>query len=496
MASGADLESGNPLVTVHPLSRQVQRYALFVTLARYDSLLVPQPYFARKWAWSDAGRTLTLILASDLRWHDGTRTTARDAAFTLLAARDPLTGYPRASELASLDTAIAVDDTTLHLTFSSPQPRLPAYLAELPLVPSHLLAHVARRELRASPYNDAPVGNGPFRFVSRQRGTRWTFARNDAFPLSLGGPPALAGFVIAIVDEATTKFAGLASGELDVAGISPTMASLVSRDAALQLVTYPVLFGTALCFNTTRPPFDDARVRRAVALSIERPRIVDIALAGFGRPSSSPIPPDSPLAWVPDAQRDTTQANRLLDAAGWKRGADGWRTRAGRRFAVELMTVGSGDNVAEQLVQSDLSARGIALSVRQTEMGAFLTAARAGSKTFDLLIAGIPGDLSFSYVSAMFHGAQRGGALDYTGFHSPPLDVLMSRASAAADGPLRTSAWRDVQVALDSLAPATWLYHSRGVQGLSARVRGVRMDLRGELVTLHDWRLALPGDSR
>lgn len=496
MASGADLESGNPLVTVHPLSRQVQRYALFVTLARYDSLLVPQPYFARKWAWSDAGRTLTLILASDLRWHDGTHTTARDAAFTLLAARDPLTGYPRASELTSLDSAMAVDDTTLRLTFSSPQPRLPVYLAELPLVPSHLLAHVARRELRASPYNDAPVGNGPFRFVSRQRGTRWTFARNDAFPLSLGGPPALAGFVIAVVDEATTKFAGLASGELDVAGISPTMASLVSRDAALQLVTYPVLFGTALCFNTTRPPFDDARVRRAVALSIERPRIVDIALAGFGRPSSSPIPPDSPLAWVPDVQRDTMQADRLLDAAGWKRGADGWRTRAGRRFAVELMTVGSGDNVAEQLVQSDLSARGIALSVRQTEMGAFLTAARAGSKTFDLLIAGIPGDLSFSYVSAMFHSAQRGGALDYTGFHSPTLDVLMSRASAAADGPLRASAWRGVQVALDSLAPATWLYHSRGVQGLSARVRGVHMDLRGELVTLHDWRLAPPGGSR
>ena len=496
MASGADLESGNPLVTVHPLSRQVQRYALFVTLARYDSLLVPQPYFARAWAWTDASRTLTLTLASDLRWHDGARTTARDAAFTLLAARDARTGYPRASELTSLDTAVAIDDTTLRLTFSSPQTRLPAYLAELPLVPLHLLSHVPRQDLRAAPYNDAPVGNGPFRFVSRQRGARWTFARNDAFPASLGGPPALAGFVIAVVDEATTKFAGLASGELDVAGISPTMASLVSRDAALQLVTYPALFGTALCFNTTRPPFDDVRVRRAVALSIQRPRIVDIALAGFGRPSSSPIPPDSPLAWLSDVQRDTVQADRLLDAAGWHRGTDGWRTRAGRRLAVELMTVGSGDNVAEQLVQADLSARGIALIVRQTEMGAFLTAARAGRKTFDILIAGIPGDLSFSYVSAMFLGAQRGGALDYTGFHSPSLDVLLSRASAAADGPPRTSAWRDVQVALDSLAPATWLYHSRGVQGMSARVRGVHMDLRGELVTLHDWRLAPRGDVR
>ena len=496
MASGADLESGNPLLTVHPLSRQVQRYALFVTLARYDSLLVPQPYFARRWAWSDTGRTLTLTLAPDLHWHDGVRTTAGDAAFTLLAARDTRTGYPRASEFASLDTAIAVDDTTLRLTYRSPQPRLPVYLAELPLVPSHLLSHIPRSELRAAAYNDAPIGNGPFRFVSRQRGTRWTFARNTSFPASLGGAPALAGFVIAVVDEATTKFAGLASGELDVAGISPTMASLVSGDAALQLVTYPVLFGTALCFNTTRAPFDDVRVRRAVALSVQRARIVDIALAGYGRPSSSALPPDSPLAWSPDVQRDTVRADQLLDAAGWNRGADGVRSRAGRRLSVELMTVGTGDNVAEQLVQADLAARGIALGVRQVEMGSFLTTARAGRKTFDLLITGIPGDLSFSYVSAMFLSTQRGGTLDYTGFHAPTLDALLLRASGAADGPERISAWRDVQVALDSLVPATWLYHSRGVQGLSARVRGVRMDLRGELVTLHDWKLAPVGAAR
>ena len=127
-------------------------------------------------------------------------------------------------------------------------------------------------------------------------------------------------------------------------------------------------------------------------------------------------------------------------------------------------------------------------------MGAFLTAARANRKTFDLALTGIPGDLSFSYVSAMFHSAQRGGTLDYTGFHSPDLDNLLARAIVAPDGVERSVAWRAVQIALDSLAPATWLYHSRGLQGLSRRVRGARMDLRGELVTLHDWRLASRGD--
>src|SRR3569832_2508485 len=89
VASGADLESANPLVTVHPLSRQVQRYALFVTLARYDSLLAIQPYLARHWQWTSEQRVLTLTLTSALAWHDGRRTTAADAAFTFLAAKDP-----------------------------------------------------------------------------------------------------------------------------------------------------------------------------------------------------------------------------------------------------------------------------------------------------------------------------------------------------------------------------------------------------------------------
>src|SRR5256885_13872964 len=88
-ASGTDLESGNPLVTVHSLSRQIQRYALFVTLARYDSAIVPAPYYAKRWDWSADRKTLTLSLVSDLRWHDGQPTTAHDVVFTLDAAADP-----------------------------------------------------------------------------------------------------------------------------------------------------------------------------------------------------------------------------------------------------------------------------------------------------------------------------------------------------------------------------------------------------------------------
>ncbi|HEY6809303.1 MAG TPA: ABC transporter substrate-binding protein, partial [Gemmatimonadales bacterium] len=99
-ASGADLQGMNALVTRMPLAKQVQRYVLLTTLVRYDSALGPQPYLARSWTWSADGRTLTFRLHTDLRWHDGVPTTARDVRWTLDAARDSATGYPRAGDLA------------------------------------------------------------------------------------------------------------------------------------------------------------------------------------------------------------------------------------------------------------------------------------------------------------------------------------------------------------------------------------------------------------
>jgi peptide/nickel transport system substrate-binding protein len=486
-ASGTDLESGNPLVTVHSLSRQIQRYALFVTLAKYDSLLEPSPYYARAWAWSADRKLLTLHLTGGLNWHDGQPTTSRDAAFTIDAARDPATGYWRAADLASIDSVLTPNDTTLEIAYRTAQSSFPLILCELPIVPSHLLASIPRGDLRRASFNFAPVGNGPFKFIERRPGERWVFHRNDAFPSTLGGPPKLAGFVVSVVDEPTTKFAGLASGDLDVAGIAPSMAALASRDRSLRVLDYPVLFTTGLIFNVHKPPFDDARVRRAISLSLDRDRIIRAALAGYGRSAAGPVPPESPFALPGEPVRDTALADSLFGAAGWTRGADGIRQRNGRRFEFDLWTVGSGDNALEQLVQADLGLRGLRTNIRQVELGAFLTAARATNKQFDVLVAGIPGDVGLAFLGAMFESRQAGGALDYAGFHTPALDSLFAATRTASTDAARIAVWRSVQSSLNEQTPVAWIYHSRGLQGLSARLRNVTMDLRGEMVTLSNW---------
>ena len=495
-ASGTDLESGNPLVTIHPLSRQVQRFALFTTLARYDSALAPEPYAARSWTFSADRRELTFHLTTALRWHDGRQTTSRDVAFTLLAARDPRTGYARAGDFAALDTVLTPDDSTAVLRFHSALPAFPLVLCELPILPEHLLRDVPRADMRRAPFNLAPVGNGPFKFVERVAGQRWVFARNDGFPAALGGPPHIAELVIAVVDEPTTKFAGLASGDLDFAGIAPTMVALARRDPTMRVIEYPVLQEVGLIFNTHRAPFDDVRVRRAFDFSLNRERIVKAALAGYALPASGPVAPESPYALRFADPRDTHAADSLLDAAGWRRGADGARTRAGKPLTVELLTVGSGDQAVEQLVQADLAERGIRVEIRVVEFGAFLARARAVPKTFDLLITTIPGDLSLSYLGAMYDGLQRGSALDYADYHTPHLDSLFARTRAATTRDATVSAWHDVQSALARDVPAAWIYHSRGLQGVSRRMQNARMDLRGELTSLATWTVATQPVSR
>lgn len=487
IASGADLESANPLVTVHPMARQIQRYVLFTTLARYDSALSPAPYLAKRWSWSADRRTLTMTLVGDLRWHDGVPTTAHDAVFTLDAARDPRTGSPRAGELSTLRAANAPDDTTLVLDFAGPQPGVPGVLCELPIVPEHLLRDVPRDRMRSASFATAPVGNGPFRFVERVPAQHWTFVRNERFPASLGGPPALRRLVVAVVDEPATKMAGLVSGDLDMAGIAPTMAGLVRRDPTLRLVEYPNVASVALIFNPRNAALGDRRVREAIDLSIDRDRIVAAAVGGFATPAHGPVPDASPFAIPAEhAVRDTLRADSLLDAAGLRRAGDGRRGR-GAPLVLELLTVGSGDNVAEQLIQADLAARGITVVIRQLELGAFLARARAVPHRYDMLLTGIPGDLALSHIVAMYDGSLRGGALDYADFHTPALDSLFARVRAAASPVALHDAWRDVQRELDRETPAAWIYHSRGIQGVARRLANVRMDLRGELPTVARW---------
>ena len=444
-ASGADLQSANPLITVHPLAKQVQRYVLLTTLVAYDSGLVARPYLAKSFEWSPDSTVLTFQLNRTVRWHDGAPTTSGDAAWTLNAARNPATGYPRQADLAAMAQVENPDDSTLVLRFTVPQKGIPDVLTDLAILPQHLLGNVDLGQVRSAPWNESPVGNGPFKFVSHEPNRRWVFARNPDFPAELGGPPALDRIVIAVVDEPTTKLAALTSGELDFAGIQPAHAEFVRRNPSLEVLSYPLLLTYGIVLNIRKAPFNDPDVRRAIAWAIDRKGIVDGYIYGFGTVATGPVPPGIP------GSVEYPVTGPSLDSA---------RTHLGdRRISFELLTVGSGEAALEQMIQAQLARVGITVNIRQMELTAFLDRVNSRRPDFEAAVMGTAGDLGLGHIRTLG---------EIAGIAVPP------DAGAAQ------------RIFADSL-PVIFLYHARGVQGMNRRVHHVRMDLRGELATVSDW---------
>ena len=470
---------------MHPLAKQVQKHVLLLTLAAYDSTIQPVPRLA-SWRWSDNRTALTFSLRTDVFWHDGRPTTAEDVVWTLEMARDPRVAYPRARDLAAVRSIVQVDSFTVAVHFARPQPIFPDVFTDLAMLPRHHFEHLAPEEIRAAPYNRNPVGNGPFEFVEYKPNQRWIFRRTERFPATLGRP-LIDRFVVVVVDEAATKLAALTSGELDFAGINPAHASFVRSDPRLAVVDYPVQFSNALLWNLRRDPFDDMRVRRALTMGLNRDLLVEAYLYGFGTPADGPVSPDHP--WYeppPRIEYDREAAGRLLDDLGWLRpDGDGVRQKNGRRLAFRLLTVGSADNALEQMIQAQLAELGVAVDIRQLELTTFLAVAQGTERDFDALVTGIPGDISLGHVAALF--GDDSGPLAYSGYRNANFDDALARIGEAATAENLENAWREAQRILARDLPVTWLYHARGVQGTNQRVRGVSLDIRGELANVVKW---------
>jgi peptide/nickel transport system substrate-binding protein len=341
----------------------------------------------------------------------------------------------------------APNDSTVVLHFTEPRgpDAFPDVLTDLAILPAHLLDTVPRARLREAEWNVHPVGNGPFRFVAHEPSRRWVFAANPEFPAALGGPPPLERLIVVVVDEPMIKLSALVAGELDFAGVSPQHAAFVRRHATLAIRDYPLIFPYGLVFNTRRPPFDDARVRLAAALAIDRREIVDGYLFGFAAVADGPVPPGLPRYLpVPAVPLAPDSARRLL---------------AGRRPRFEILTVGSGEAALEQMIQARLAVVGFDVSIRQLELSAFLDRVYGPRHDFTAAVMGIPGDPGLGYLQPLG---------DLTGIPVPSDPVAAQRLFAAQ-------------------LPVVWLYHARGVQGMNQRVLDVRMDLRGELPTVARW---------
>ncbi len=501
VASLNEVNSMNHLASVDETSQELQSYVLFTTLIRYDESLRPVPYLAESWDTSAAGEhlALTFRLHDDVYWHDGTPTTAADVEFTFDRIKDEATAYPRSSMLASYDSAVVEDPFTITFFLKRHPGFMDPWRAISPM-PQHILGEVPAAELKQHPFGTVdPVGNGPFRFVEHRAGDRWVFEANADFPESLGGRPYLDRLVYRVIPEATTKLTELLTGTLDVYIIvPPSQIPEIDAHPDARIITHENRNFAFINWNGRRPLFSDPTVRRALTLAINREAIVDVVRGGLGAIATGTIPP---FHWAYDDELeplpyDPAAARALLDEAGWvDSDGDGVRERNALRASFELRT---NQNPTREdimtLVQANLADVAIEVITRTQEDQSMARDILGPERNFDAFVLGLQTEFNIDD-RRLFSCSTPDAPYQWAGYCNPRVDEILDQVVNLTDRSQSLPLWYEYQAIIQRDQPYTFLYYDVRANGVSARLRGVEMDIRGELQSVHDWWIA-PADRR
>jgi peptide/nickel transport system substrate-binding protein len=500
VAGPADLNRANPLVTNDAYTLEINRFLLFMPLLRYGTDFTFEPYLAESWTM-EGDTAITFVLRDDVVWHDGRRTTALDVAFTYGRTLDPETAYPHTGYIAAWTTVAVIDSFTVRVSFRPHADPLVAF-ALLPIVPAHLLEAVPPAEMRAAPFNRAPVGNGPFRFVSQTANDRWVFEANPAFPAGLGGRPSLDRLVWRVIPDGQAQVTELLTGNADLALTAPPeQFDVLSARDDVRGIARPSFKYVFIGWNGKRAPLGDARVRRALTMAIDRNQIVQVLRAGHATLATGPIHPHH---WAYDRtieplSHDPAAAAGLLDAAGIRdRNGDGLRdTHDGRTFAFDLGFQAENNlnrNMAE-MIQADLARIGVRVNARPLDWNTLVARISSTARDFDAILMGWEADFLVD-VHDLFHSAAFNGSFQLASYSNPDLDAALDRATATSDREAALPLWKDIQRTLRDEQPWSFLYYFPDLLLARERVRDVEMDLRGIFATVAHWRIADPTIAR
>lgn len=404
---------------------------------------------ATSWEGSADGRTITFHLREGVAWSDGEPFTAADVAFSAMEVWKPLQNLGR-TIFAGLEAVETPDDHTAVFRFSQPTP-LQLIENALPAVSAVLPRHLYQgTDIAQNPLNTAPVGTGPFLFAEHRPGEFYRLTRNPAYWGE--GLPYLDEIVYRVLPDAASKAAALETGDIQLTAFSAVPLTDMARlDAVDGISVIPggyegITYHITLEINHRRAELANPLVRRALAHAIDRSFIVGVVFLGYATASTGPVPStaaDFYTADVPTYAYDPAAAERLLDEAGYPRGADG------TRFALRLrpapwfqMTRATGDYVRQALQEV-----GIAVELVTADPGAH-TAAVYTEHDFDLAI-GSPvwrNDPAIS-TTILFQGGLPEGVpfSNQYGYDDAEMNALIAAAAAELDGEKRIALYRDFQ---------------------------------------------------
>lgn len=411
---------------------------------------------AEEYTISDDGLTLTFYLRKDAYFTDGEQVTADDVVFTLNKAKESASIV----DFTVLDSITAVDSHTVEIKLKEPQSTIIYSIAKTGIVPEHAYSES---------YGDHPIGSGPFKFVQWDKGQQLILEANEDY---YGTVPEIKRVVILFMSEDAALLAAKA-GQLDVAMTVPSLATDEIEGMVLYRaqtidnrgITLPVVpdegktteEGYPIGNNVT----SDIAIRKALSYGINRERLVDEVLNGYGRPAYTEA---DGMPWFNEksvVEYDIEKAKQILEEAGWLLSNEDGIRRKGDLKAEFNLIYPAGDSVRQGLalaVSEQAKNLGISISVEG------LSWDEIDKRMFrDAVLMGW-GDQNPMETYLLYHSSNKGKSNYYNpqNYENPIVDRYLEEALRMPDLDRANEIWKKVQwdgtTGTSTLGDAPWVW--------------------------------------
>lgn len=327
---------------------------IFDNLVTRDASGEIVPQIALSWTYLD-DTTIEFKIREDVTFHDGSKLTSEDVAFSINRIIDPELASPQLSQFNQIIAAEATDASTVVVTTKSAYPALMAQLVKLSIVPKAYVESVGDQE-----FNLKPMGSGPYKLVEWRKGVETELAANEAY---WGGSPPFPSVLFRAVPDVSTRIADLRTGRADlIRDVPPDQAASISGSDGVELLSGPTERVGYLYINAQAGPTADVRVRQAIAHAIDRQGLIDALLEGYAAPvdiiGAEPI-----FGYAPNVsgyEYDPERAAELIQEAGVE-GA-----------TVEFLTSPSYNRALVEAIQQMVNEVGLNVEISSSDQATFL----------------------------------------------------------------------------------------------------------------------------
>jgi peptide/nickel transport system substrate-binding protein len=423
---------------------------IFDTLVEPDENLEMRPALAESWEVSPDQLTWTFHLRQGVTFHDGSPFTADDVVYSYRRIID--------DKLANSDKFSAVSDisapnpSTVVIRVKQPTPNLLTNLGGFKGV-----AIVSRRNVQSGQIATHPIGTGPFSFEGAKSGDSITLRANAAY---WGGRPKVAGVTFRFISEPSTAVSALQAGEIDwTDSVPPQRVSQLAGDESIRLAVTPSNDYWYLALNETRRPWNDVRVRQAIAYAIDRPAIVQATSYGTAAANQLAIPKGNPWYTPYDTYRyDIDKAKSLLADAG-----------ASPRTLDMLVTNEYPETVtAAQIIADNLAPLGITVNIRTVDFATWLDEQNSGH--FDMLMMGWLGNIDpDDFYYAQHHTNGTSNAQKYS---NPEVDRLLDAGRVETNRAARADDYAKAASTIADECSYIYLYNPSVIQAWTPNLSG------------------------